>query len=109
MQKEVNSCFIQNCMKKILLPKNLVIVGTSRREISKQTWLDSLGEYPEDFIHRLDWVSTDLGSQESLNKLPEADDTTYFLSVPPERYENAIINLKGAGLLDHPETLACGY
>ena len=88
---------------KDLLPKNLVIVGTSRREISKQTWLDSLGEYPEDFIHRLDWVSTDLGSQESLSKLPDADDTTYFLSVPPERYENAIINLKGAGLLDHPE------
>ena len=73
--------------KKDLLPKNLVIVGTSRREISKQAWVDSLGEYPEDFLHRLDWVSTDLGSQDSLSKLPEADDSTYFLSVPPERYE----------------------
>ena len=89
--------------EKDLLPNNLVIVGTSRREITKQAWVDSLGEYPEDFLHRLDWVSTDLGSQESLSKLPDADDSTYFLSVPPERYENAIINLKGAGLLDHPE------
>ena len=89
--------------EKDLLPNNLVIVGTSRREITKQVWVDSLGEYPEDFLHRLDWVSTDLGSQESLSKLPDADDSTYFLSVPPERYENAIINLKGAGLLDHPE------
>ena len=30
-------------------------------------------------------------------------DTTYFLSVPPERYENAIINLKEAGFLDDPD------
>ena len=89
--------------KKDLLPKNLTIVGTSRREISKQAWMDSLGEYPEDFLHRLDWVSTDLGSQDSLNKLPEADDSTYFLSVPPERYESAITNLKEAGLLENPE------
>ena len=89
--------------EKKLLPSNLVIVGTSRREISKETWLYSLGEYPEDFLHRLNWIPTDLGSQESLSKLPEADDSTYFLSVPPERYENAIINLKGAGLLDDPE------
>ena len=89
--------------KKDLLPNNLVIVGTSRRQITKQDWIDSLGEYPKDFLHRLDWVSTDLGSQESLSKLPDADDSTYFLSVPPERYENAIINLKEAGLLDHPE------
>ena len=30
-------------------------------------------------------------------------DTTYFLSVPPERYENGIINLKEAGFLDDPD------
>ena len=30
-------------------------------------------------------------------------DTTYFLSVPPERYENAIINLKKLGFLDDPD------
>jgi glucose-6-phosphate 1-dehydrogenase len=89
--------------QKGLLPNNLVIVGTSRREIAKQSWVESLGEYPEDFLHRLDWVSTDLDNPESLKNLPDADDSTYFLSVPPERYENAIINLKEAGLLTNPE------
>ena len=33
----------------------------------------------------------------------ESADTTYFLSVLPERYENAIINLKEAGFLDDPD------
>jgi len=89
--------------QKDLLPSNLVIVGTSRREIAKQSWVESLGEYPEDFNHRLDWISTDLDNPESLKNLPDADDSTYFLSVPPERYENAIINLKEAGLLNNPE------
>ena len=89
--------------QKDLLPSNLVIVGTSRREILKQSWVESLGEYPEDFLHRLDWISTDLDNPESLKNLPDADDSTYFLSVPPERYENAIINLKEAGLLNNPE------
>ena len=89
--------------QKDLLPSNLVIVGTSRREIAKQIWVESLGEYPEDFLHRLDWISTDLDNPESLKNLPDADDSTYFLSVPPERYENAIINLKEAGLLNNPE------
>ena len=32
-----------------------------------------------------------------------ADDVTYFLSVPPSRYEDAIINLSEAGKLDDPE------
>ena len=90
--------------QKELLPNNLIIVGTSRREISKEVWVGSLGEYPEDFLHRLDWISTDLDNPESLSKLPESDDSTYFLSVPPERYENAVINLKSTGLLDDPET-----
>jgi len=41
---------------------------------------------------------------ESLKNLPDyIDDMTYFLSVPPERYANAIINLKEAGRLDDPE------
>ena len=90
--------------QKGLLPNSLVIVGTSRREVGRDSWIQSLGQYPEDFLHRLDWVSTDLDNKESLQKLPEADDSTYFLSVPPERYENAITNLKEAGLLDNPET-----
>ena len=87
-----------------LLPHNMVIVGTSRRAIAKQAWVESLGEYPEDFLHRLDWVSTDLENPESLSNLPCADDSTYFLSVPPERYAAAIENLSAAGLLTNAET-----
>ena len=90
--------------KKELLPKDLWIVGTSRREIRRDSWVKTLGEYPEDFLQRLHWRSTDLGDPASLNKLPEFDDTTYFLSVPPEKYENAIVNLKSTGLLNDPET-----
>ena len=53
------------------------------------------GEYPDEFLHHLDYISTDLDSVESLKRLPSyLEDNTYFLSVPPERYENAIINLK---------------
>ena len=90
--------------EKKLLPDNLVIVGTSRREHSKESWIETLGEYPQDFLHRFDWVSTDLENPETLHHIPETDDSTYFLSVPPERYESAIINLKQGGLLDDPET-----
>jgi len=87
-----------------LLPNNMVIVGTSRRALGKQLWVESLGEYPEDFIHRLDWMSTDLEKVETLKKLPDCDDSTYFLSVPPERYAAAIENLSAAGLLTNAET-----
>ena len=95
---------LMNLHNKKLLPENLRIVGTSRREITKDDWLWMLGAYPEDFKQRLFWVSTNLEDESSLQKLPEADDTTYFLSVPPERYESAIINLKQAGLLNDSET-----
>ena len=90
--------------EKDLLPKEFLITGAARRDVGVDAWKKSLGEYPEEFLHQLDYVSCDLSSQESLNKLPETDDTTYFLSVPPERYEWAIINLKQGGLLDDPET-----
>ena len=89
---------------KNLLPKGFSITGAARRDIGVDTWKESLGEYPEEFLYQLNYVSCDLSSQESLNKLPEIDDTTYFLSVPPERYEWAIINLKQGGFLDDPET-----
>jgi glucose-6-phosphate 1-dehydrogenase len=90
--------------KKQLLPPNLLIVGASRREIQREVWLQSLGDYPEDFTHWLDFTSCDLACQESLMNLHDkTQDTTYFLSVPPERYENAIINLKEAGFLDDPD------
>ena len=90
--------------KKQLLPENILIVGASRRDYSKESWLEHLGDYPQEFCHWLDFVCCDLDCQESLNKLhDESADTTYFLSVPPERYENAIINLKEAGFLDDPD------
>ena len=90
--------------KKELLPQNILIVGASRREHTKESWLQTLGDYPEEFCHWLEFVSCDLDNPESLDHLhDESADTTYFLSVPPERYENAIINLKEAGFLDDPD------
>ena len=90
--------------EKELLPNPFIITGAARRNPSREEWISSLGDYPEEFTKLLDYVSCDLGDQESLNKLPETDDTTYFLSVPPERYEWAIINLKQGGFLDDAET-----
>ena len=90
--------------EKCFLPKGFLITGAARRDIGVTSWKESLGDYPEEFMNMLDYVSCDLSDQESLNRLPESDDTTYFLSVPPERYEWAIINLKQGGFLDDPET-----
>ena len=91
--------------KKGLLPENFVITGCARREPTPQQWKESLGDYPQEFFHHLDYVSADLDNIDSLSHLPDyLDDNTYFLSVPPERYANAIINLKEAGRLDNPET-----
>ena len=91
--------------QKELLPDNFLIVGAARREPTTEQWKASLGEYPEDFLHHLDYQCADLSNAESLKNLPEyIDDMTYFLSVPPERYAEAIQNLKEAGCLDDPET-----
>ena len=90
--------------EKKLLPDNFLITGCSRRDPGTDIWKQSLGNYPEEFLHHLDYISCDLDDPESLYHLPETDDTTYFLSVPPERYENAIISLKQGGFLDDPET-----
>ena len=89
--------------EKKLLPSSFVITGAARRDPGRDTWVKSLGEYPQDFIDLLDYVSCDLDDPESFYHLPETDDTTYFLSVPPERYENAITSLKETGFLDDPE------
>ena len=87
-----------------LLPHNFLITGCARRAPTAAQWKESLGEYPEEFLHHLDYVSADLDDVESLKNLPDyIDDMTYFLSVPPERYANAITNLKEAGRLDDPE------
>jgi len=90
--------------KKDLLPEELLIVGCSRREYTRDTWLEYIGDYPIEFTHWLDFQCADLDKKESLMTLHDKSaDTTYFLSVPPERYENAIINLKEAGFLDDPD------
>ena len=41
-----------------LLPENFLIVGSSRRDPGTKSWTDSLGDYPEDFLQMLDYVST---------------------------------------------------
>ena len=90
--------------KKNLLPENFLITGCSRRAPTAAQWKESLGKYPAEFMHQLDYISADLDSLETLQHLPDyPEDTTYFLSVPPERYANAITNLKKVGLLDDPE------
>ena len=90
--------------KKNLLPDNFLITGCARREPTAQQWKESLGHYPDEFLHHLDYVSADLDNVETLRHLPDyLHDNTYFLSVPPERYANAIINLKEAGKLDDPD------
>jgi len=89
--------------EKTLLPEDFVITGAARRDPGREAWVETLGQYPEEFLRLLDYVSCDLSDPESLKKLPPTEDTTYFLSVPPERYENAIINLKQGGLLDDSE------
>ena len=86
-----------------LLPSQFTIIGVSRTEHSKESWLEHLGVDDEEFVQWVDYRSADLSRVDTLERLQSDDDTTYFLSVPPERYEDAIINLKAAGLLDDPE------
>ena len=90
--------------QKDLLPDNFLITGCSRRDPGVKAWKESLGEYPEEFLHQLDYISADLDNVDTLSHLPDyLHDNTYFLSVPPERYANAITNLKEAGKLDDPD------
>jgi len=90
--------------QKELLPDNFLILGAARRQPTVREWKESLGEYPDDFLHHLDYQCVDLSVPETLRHLPDyIDDMTYFLSVPPERYVDAIQNLKEAGCLDDPE------
>ena len=90
--------------EKKLLPDNFLITGCSRRDPGVQVWKESLGDYPDEFLHHLDYISADLDNVDPLRHLPDyLHDNTYFLSVPPERYANAIINLKEAGKLNDPD------
>ena len=90
--------------QKELLPNNFVITGCSRRDPGVSIWKKSLGDYPDEFLYQLDYISADLDNVDTLSHLPDyLHDNTYFLSVPPERYANAITNLKKAGKLDDPD------
>ena len=90
--------------QKKLLPDNFLITGCARRQPTAAQWKESLGDYPDEFLHHLDYVSADLDNVDTLSHLPDyLHDNTYFLSVPPERYANAIVNLKEAGKLDDPD------
>ena len=90
--------------EKGLLPENFLITGCARRAPTAAAWKESLGDYPDEFLHQLDYVSADLDNVDTLSHLPDyLHDNTYFLSVPPERYANAIVNLKEAGKLDDPD------
>jgi glucose-6-phosphate 1-dehydrogenase len=57
--------------EKDLLPRGFLITGAARRDVGVDAWKKSLGEYPEEFLHQLDYVSCDLSCQESLNTLPK--------------------------------------
>ena len=90
--------------EKDLLPDNFLITGCARRSPSPSDWKASLGDYPDEFLHHLDYISADLDNVDTLSHLPDyLHDNTYFLSVPPERYANAIQNLKESGKLDDPD------
>jgi len=90
--------------KKDLLPDNFLITGCARRAPTASQWKESLGDYPGEFLCQLDYISADLDNVDTLSHLPNyLHDNTYFLSVPPERYANAIQNLKEAGHLDDPD------
>jgi len=90
--------------QKGLLPDNYLIMGSARREPTVEDWKRSLGDYPEEFLWHLDYQMADLSMVDTLRHLPDyVNDITYFLSVPPEKYEDAIVNLKEAGCLEDPE------
>ena len=95
---------LETLHKKGLLPDDFKIIGAARRENTRQSWLESLGRYYEaDFSLKLDYHRCDLSDVDSLRSIPVTDDMTFFLSVPPDRYSDAIQNLKSAGLVDDPE------
>tara|TARA_A100001201_G_scaffold3324_2_gene7618 strand:+ start:71 stop:1420 length:1350 start_codon:yes stop_codon:yes gene_type:complete len=86
------------------LPENLKVIGAARRENTRDSWLKSLGRYyPGEFSVNLDYHQCDLSDFDSLRSIPQTDDMTYFLSVPPEKYGDAVSNLKKAGLVNDPD------
>ncbi len=95
---------LNNLYKKNLLPESYKIIGAARREHTRQSWLESLDAYYEAGLSlKMDYHQCDLANVDSLRSIPVTDDMTFFLSVPPDRYVDAIVNLKAAGLLNDPE------
>ena len=92
---------LEDLHRRKLLPDSFKIIGASRTDHDRQSWLESLGKYYKaEFSLMLDYHRCDLSDVDSLRSIPQSDDMTYFLSVPPERYGDAIQNLKAAGLVD---------
>ena len=86
------------------LPEDLKIIGAARRDNTRDSWLESLGRYYDgEFSVKMDYHQCDLSDVDSLKSIPLSEDMTFFLSVPPERYADAILNLKSSGLLDDVE------
>ena len=96
---------LEDLHRRKLLPDNFKIIGASRTDHDRQSWLESLGKYYKgEFSVMMDYHRCDLSDVDSLRSIPQSDDMTYFLSVPPERYADAIQNLKAAGLVENAET-----
>ena len=75
---------LYNLWKKGLLPENYLITGCARRAPTAQMWKETLGDYPDEFLYHLDYISADLDNVDTLSHLPDyLTDNTYFLSVPP--------------------------
>ena len=91
--------------KRNLLPSEFKITGASRTQHTKQSWLNTLNfQYSNDFVKRLNYVTCDLSDPKSLNKLNPGEDVTFFLSVPPDKYADAILSLKSTGFMDDPKS-----
>ena len=54
---------------KDLLPENFVITGCARRQPTATQWKESLGYYPDEFLHHLDYISADLDNVDTLRHL----------------------------------------
>jgi len=94
---------LQALHEKSMLPADFKIIGAARRDRTTETWLKTFDNLSDDFSSRCSYYRCDLSSVETLKSLPVEGDTTFFLSVPPETYSDAIRNLKASGLVDDPD------
>ena len=64
------SLHFMKLFEKGLLPEDFRVTGCSRRGITRDDWLKQLGEYPEEFLHMLDYMSADLGNAAQTDEHP---------------------------------------